>query len=297
MLASTPVDNPGAAVLTGPVALSPFAEVQPPLATLENGQWEEWGQDCIQRHTESGAEFRECSAGSPSAPLNVVALGDSHTENWLTAFAPAIESGAIRLTSWFRGACPLSTAGSDKLGADHPDTPDCEAVNLERIALAIDMNPNVVFTTGNIADAGSPELRFTDGFIEAAEQLSRAGLPVVAMRDIPRHDERASICLEENAMDGAACSVPVDEVLASLDFNTSLPEALWENPMVTGMDLTALICFDGTCPPVIGGILTYIDDNHLTRAYIETMTPSFIDEFKNALHAVGQPIPPALTTP
>ena len=37
------------------------------------------------------------------------------------------------------------------------------------------------------------------------------------------------------------------------------------------MDFTDLICPDGWCSPVIGNVLVWIDTDHLTADYVETM--------------------------
>ena len=34
-----------------------------------------------------------------------------------------------------------------------------------------------------------------------------------------------------------------------------------------------LLCDDGTCSPVVGGVLVYRDHHHLTRTYVMTLAP------------------------
>ena len=34
-------------------------------------------------------------------------------------------------------------------------------------------------------------------------------------------------------------------------------------------------CPDGTCEPVIGGVITYFDTAHITATYAQTLAPQF----------------------
>lgn len=291
LLAATPTTNPGAAAIADDgVELSPFAEVQPALATLAEGQWESWGQSCADRTAPGGAGYRECSAGERLAPLQVVAVGDSHTEIWLTAFGPAIESGAMRLTSLFSGACPLSTVGDDKWPSGDPAAEACAALNAERGDIVLGMEPDVVVTTASIAQAGDPALVVPDGFVDAARQITEAGVPIVGLRDAPRHGASPSACLEESGMDAVTCAVPQDELLADLDFETAVPDPLVADPLFTTVDMTDLLCFGGWCPAVIGGVIPYLDDNHLTRDYVATMSPYLLERFSAALDRIPTPV-------
>lgn len=289
LLASTPTTNPGAAVAAGDASLSPFAEVQPSLAALADGQWGDWGQECEDRSTSSGAGYSYCTAGSPSAPLSVVAVGDSHTEMWLMALKPAIEEGLLRLTGIHRGACPLSSVGDDKWPSGEPASETCASLNDERGDIVLAESPDVVLTTASIAQAGDPALVVPDGFVDAYMQITAAGVPIVGLRDAPRPLIAPAACLEDSGMDPASCTVPQDALLADLDFETAVPEALVSDPLFTTIDMTDLLCFGGWCPAVIGGVIPYLDDNHLTRDYVATMSPYLIDRLAAALDRVPTP--------
>jgi len=291
ILAATPTTNPGAAVIVDPaITLSPLAGVQPSLATLADGQWESWFEDCEELFTDGGALYERCTAGAGDAPLSIVAVGDSHTEIWLTAFAPAVENGSIRLTSLSRGGCMLSSRGDDKYAEDPAHIQDCEQLNDQRAEMILREAPDVVFTTASIAHAGSPELTVPEGFVDAALRLTELGVPVVGFRDVPRHVEAPGDCLESTGMVAEACAIAADQLLHALDFETSIPEALVEDPLVTTVDMTDLLCFDGWCPAVIGGVIPYLDDNHLARDYVATMSPYVLERFAAALDRIPTPV-------
>ncbi len=295
LLSNTPDDNPGAAVVAEQsVSLSPFADVQPPLVMLANGQWDEWGQHCEDQSAPDGSGFQRCEAGDPGAPLRIAAIGDSHTQIWLTAFAESIDQGNVHIVSYYRGACPLSTNGGDKLGEEHDDAPGCRAANLARIAMAIDERPDLVVTSSNIARGGSPHVNITEGFVEAVQLLTAESIPVIGFRDPPRHSEAFAGCLEATGMDVDSCAVPSEIVLDPTPFDDVLPASLQEDPSFLALDLTDLLCFDGLCPAVIGGVIPYVDDNHLTRSYVTTMAPYLLSGVSGLADSMGVRIPPDL---
>ncbi len=289
LLASTPTDNPGAAVAAGDASLSPFADVQPSLAALADDQWGDWGQRCEDRTTSTGADYTYCTAGSASAPLSVVAVGDSHTEMWLMALKPAIEDGLLRLTGVHRGACPFSGVGDDKWASGGEAAENCASLNDERADIVLAEAPDVVITTASIAQAGAPDLVVPDGFVDAYSRITDAGVPVIGLRDAPRPAIAPAACLEESGMDAGPCAVPQDELLADLDFETAVPDPLVADPLFTTVDMTDLLCFGGWCPAVIGGVIPYLDDNHLTRDYVATMSPYLLERFSAALERIPTP--------
>lgn len=51
---------------------------------------------------------------------------------------------------------------------------------------------------------------------------------------------------------------------------------------VTFGDLVEYVCPDGTCPAVIGNILTFRDHSHLTATYAATLAPYVEEEVRTA---------------
>ena len=49
------------------------------------------------------------------------------------------------------------------------------------------------------------------------------------------------------------------------------------------LDMSDWICPDGTCPSRIGNRWVYMDDNHVTRTYMETLAPILKREIAGAL--------------
>ncbi|MBG6182082.1 hypothetical protein IWX65_000011 [Arthrobacter sp. CAN_A214] len=56
-------------------------------------------------------------------------------------------------------------------------------------------------------------------------------------------------------------------------------ELLTSAPTISLTDLTDLICRPASWPAVVGNVRVYLDDNHLTKRYVETMVPAFRAQF------------------
>jgi hypothetical protein len=99
----------------------------------------------------------------------------------------------------------------------------------------------------------------------------------VAVRDNPRFDHRPSECLERYGRGAPDCEVPRGELLAA-----DPPYALRDDvpARVSFLDLSNELCTPTTCPPEIGNVLVYLDDNHVSASYSRTMST-----------AVGQQLP------
>ena len=93
---------------------------------------------------------------------------------------------------------------------------------------------------------------------------------MLAIRDTPRFDRSMPDCVAADAVDPAACGVPRAEVYASVPPWAHLPEV---PPNVRFLDLADRVCGPDLCPAVIGNVLVYLDDNHLTASYSASMAP------------------------
>jgi hypothetical protein len=67
-----------------------------------------------------------------------------------------------------------------------------------------------------------------------------------------------------------ACAVPVAQALG--DFNVLRPAAAAMKGAHL-IDLTSYYCNDTNCPAVIGHVVVYRDQDHLTATYARTLAP------------------------
>jgi hypothetical protein len=115
---------------------------------------------------------------------------------------------------------------------------------------------------------GAPE-RVLPGQVDAWRALDGAGVQVVTVRDNPRFEWFVPECLD-TATGPEACGRPRAEQLAEVSPVTTAPGVPDD---AVHLDLTDAICGPDTCAPVVGNVLVYRDDDHLTDTYVRTLTP------------------------
>ncbi|MFA5607893.1 MAG: SGNH hydrolase domain-containing protein, partial [Leucobacter sp.] len=137
------------------------------------------------------------------------------------------------------------------------------------------------------------ESGINDGIEDSLSVLTAHRIPTVLFRDNPRFTFDAFICLEQEE-DPSACAVTRSRALAD-----SNPIDALVRPGIATVDMTDFICPDESCPTVIGNIAVYIDDNHLSITYTQTMTPMLHSRLLTAMqeamswseHTDNQPEP------
>ena len=101
------------------------------------------------------------------------------------------------------------------------------------------------------------------------EKLDAAGIPVLAIRDTPRFEQMIPECLLAHADDQHACGRSVSEV-----YTRRSPLAAVELPSnVVTLDLSRGFC-DEFCEPIIGNVVAYHDDDHISATYARSLAPA-----------------------
>lgn len=253
--------NPGATVLlTG--ASAPTGVPLLPRATSRDAQWLTYPDRCtgvVAASRNPEIAFR-CRESGPAGSKTVVAVGDSHTQQLL---GPLMELGrqrGWRVVTMLKGACSFG-ARTDQ---------HCAAYNRDVLARVLTLHPDAVYTVATKAATNDPaHERLVDGQRPYLEQLTAAGIKVVAVRDNPRFSRSPSQCGATRSADDPTCVAPLSGVLRPqppAGLPTDLPGVAW-------VDYTPLLCPSGRCPPAIGNVWTFLDGHHLTGDYSRTMTP------------------------
>jgi peptidoglycan/LPS O-acetylase OafA/YrhL len=277
--------HPGArALLTG--AVDPAPLLPPPVEVYED--WvriEHW--DCTPMAAfpmdvcaqplppppdgESGGDQET----SQPAARRVVVVGDSHAQQLTGALLPIARQNNWQLIAIVRGACPFSTASEVV-----PDEPDCLAWNQAAAEEITTLAPDAVVTLASRdARAGLTE-QTPPGFVEQWRRLEAQGIPVLALRDNPRFDYSVPDCVQNQPDDLDACGISRHDVYAPDPPWTTVPDI---PPNVAFVDIADAVCDRERCPAVIGNVLVYLDDNHLTATYSTSMADLLAEQVHTGL--------------
>ena len=212
-------------------------------------------------------ELKICLAGSDSPVKRVVLIGDSHAEQYLGALRPYAEKHRWQIFSMLRGGCPFTQPSAPFVDLD----PGCVRWNRDAVAEIVKMKPDAVVTVGSReVRPGLTEIIPT-GYVDSWRQITAHDIPVVALRDNPRFPRPPAICVQNKGPDAPACKTPRARLYAEptpFDLIPDRPDGVYF------VDTSNYFCDTTTCPPVIGNVIVYMDDNHISGTYMATVAPA-----------------------
>jgi hypothetical protein len=221
-----------------------------------------------------------CAFGvRPSAATRTIALiGDSHASHWRAALA--VVAGEKRWRGLSITTCPLSKAVKR---LDEPQRTHCVRWKRElfrwfrrhrevrTVFVSQIASPKGVVTRPG-ADVRAAEMA---GYVAAWKALPRTVERIIVLRDSPHARKATAPCIERAMADhrrpGPACALSRRRAV-KLDTAVVAARRL-ASPRVRVIDMTRFFCDTRRCYPVIGGVLVYKDENHMTPLFSRTLGP------------------------
>ncbi|GAA1676462.1 acyltransferase family protein [Glycomyces endophyticus] len=197
------------------------------------------------------------------AAATVVMYGGSKIWQWLPAVLDAAETRNWHVIAYTKNACIIET-GQEDLGEERYRS--CAAWNDAVVAEIADIRPDLVLTYGSRVGYEAYET-FPD-YTDRYEQLLATGTAVAVVRDTPSPRFDIPMCVDLHGPGAAECTVDRDAYFDEGAFDAlAVPEGVHK------IDLTDHICGPEACAPVVGNVLVYRDDAHLTNTYAATLGP------------------------
>lgn len=128
----------------------------------------------------------------------------------------------------------------------------------------------VVLATRSYEDDSEAEL---PGIVDWIDRITDAGIHVVALRDAPRTTFNPFMCTEQWGVDADRCGFTTSLSTPNIDLQERIEAAGGEY-----VDRNPLICPDGECTPVRGGVYVFMDSSHVTATYMRTVTAALARE-------------------
>ncbi|MEV8337698.1 acyltransferase family protein [Leucobacter sp. NPDC077196] len=219
------------------------------------------------------------------AERTLVLVGNSHAQQMLAPIAEIADERNWRVVSFLYAACAFGIREVDKDRGIF-FSQECRDWNEDVLDLIEDIDPDAVVTIGTEtapADADSPidageRERTLDGVEHSLDRLAESDIPVVLIRDNPRFTFDSYQCSEQTEQLAADCAITRSQAVAPVN-----PAASFVDERVATIDLTEYYCPDHVCPPVIGNVNVYTDDNHLSLVYASSLAPVLGERLEAAL--------------
>jgi len=241
-------------------------------------------QDCTTDFTETRP--RQCTFGDPASKTTVVLLGDSHAVQWFPAFDRIARDRHWKLVTLVKYSCPAARVPMYTRVLKRLYT-ECAAWREQALGRVLAMRP-AALVVGQFARKGGVSVRpdgaldslswdaWRDGLHSTLVTLDSAGVPTLLLRDSPGTGRDIPVCLsraEHRGQPTSTCAVPRDRALdpraGEADRAASAGLA-----HVTLLDLSDRMCDAATCEPLRDGVVVYRDNNHLSDAFVRTLTPA-----------------------
>jgi peptidoglycan/LPS O-acetylase OafA/YrhL len=204
-----------------------------------------------------------CALGDRNSNIKFAAVGDSH----LAHFAGALNAMALRnhwqIDMYAKGGCPFSygqRVHDQVLTKSCPEWVSNVVLKIrdsEYRAIVTSQRSGVSWVGGNSSA--------NQGLIQLWQELVSSGQKVIAIKDNPNPGTNAVTCL----LSGDDCLAPR---AAALPFDAQVQAAV-EVPQVLLADFDDVYCDKVNCLPIIGNVVVYRDDNHLTDTFARTLGP------------------------
>ncbi len=239
---------------------------------------EYWQQGCLV--AESSATPKECVYGDTRDPVLTVALvGDSLAGDWFTPLKQIADERHWKLVTELHSVCPLTSTMMIHPDAGGPYTAchDWGAAVMHDLETSI--RPDVVITSDypGLATPADPtggavaQADIGNGMAAYWKQLEARGSAVVAIKETPDMGINIPDCVANNLRSPDTCARPAARAIKPDVPTVYATEAA--DGTVPLVDMNSLLCGPASCPPVIGNVLVYQDNHHLTSTYALTTAP------------------------
>ena len=228
------------------------------------------------------AQVITCHFGRSDAPRRAVLIGDSHAAQWFPALEKIAFNNDVQLDVMIRFSCAFTLAPRGK------DFADCEIWAAGVAAqLAADNPYDFIFLSswaknlsGDVTAGSLSRTEAIDGFRAAWEPLLNRGSKIVVIRDVPTLSDSPSRCLEQYPQTMLSCATDRRAALAAPDIQFEAAEL---TAGVDNVDLTDYFCHESVCFTMVGGVVVYLDDSHITQTFATVLAPPLAQRLSTSL--------------
>ncbi|MDP9793800.1 peptidoglycan/LPS O-acetylase OafA/YrhL [Catenuloplanes nepalensis] len=218
---------------------------------------------------------KPCMYGDPAGTETVVLLGDSHAGHWFPAVDRIARERHWRLAVVTKSACSAATATVYLPSLKRAYT-ECDQWRRDALAYIATLDPAMVITSSNghseMLDAGPrQDEAWADAWVATFEALpGSADLVLISDTAWPRGN--VPECVSNHLTDVTACHRSREEAFDDRRRRKLVADAAGAHG-ATVVDPAPWMCDDDVCPVIIGDVLVYKDDSHISATFATTLAP------------------------
>ena len=243
-----------------------------------------------------GVRSKPCVYGDTQSKTSVVLFGDSHAAAWFPALNLIGQQQHWRLVDLSKAGCPPAEVNVEFSGSLYTNCTQWRRNAMNQIAA---LHPALVITTwARYID--EPEARaqagvpggyggvWDNGVMAIFKFLKRNAAHVLFISDTPTLTQWAPDCVSGHLSDVRPCMTSRN---ASVRFSGIKAQelALAKRVGIPRFDPASLFCTPTVCPVIVGNIIMYRDNEHMTPQWSDFIAPVLAD----TLVPIVQPKPTA----
>ena len=226
----------------------------------------------------------DCVYGDPEADTTVVMVGGSHIEPYVIPLDRLGKEHGFKVIPYVRQTCPLilDAAESDELVSQV-----CQEWSVNAFNEIVNLDPDLVVSTSTRPEGHAGDVQVSvdhvpDSYLNLWDELAANNLPFLGFRDNPWIFDIFGEIMDPNicVVSGHTeeeCSMATKDVYAPVD---PAAEYLDGSRNQFSVDTAGWFCDAELCRPQIGNVYVYRDQNHISNAYMATLTPLVWQELR-----------------
>ena len=247
------------------------SNLTPTLGTSKNDLPQVYADECI---LDVGvSQLKDCVYGDPTGSVTIVLFGDSHAAQWMPAIDLVAKANGWRLIVHTKKACPSAEIPTIK----DPDHTDCAVWRASVIAALEALHPDLVVMSGYRYQAApgtegrSPDQVWRDGTDLTVSKVKPLAQHVLLLGDSATPALLVPYCLANNLTYVPLCMATREQ--ATRPSRLEVERAVAEKYDIDFIPTSDWMCTDALCPVIVGNVLMYRDDSHLTATAAEFLAP------------------------
>ncbi len=263
------------------------ANLTPSLGSARSDKPVIYADGCILSNGQVTA--KECLYGDTSSTRTVVLFGDSHAAQWFPALQEISLRNHWRLEVLTKKGCPTA----DIPIADPARGPECGPWRTSVLARLADQHPDLVimsayrYKTTSAAIGANPDEVWRNGMQSTLDRVRPLAVNVLVLGDTPTPRNDVPGCVASHLRRVADCMNPRSAAIkpARLGVEVDVAAAHDAAFVPTG----DWLCTSSECPVVIGNLLVYRDNSHITTAASMWLAPYLEAAVKPLLDRPARP--------
>ncbi len=222
---------------------------------------------------------KNCEFGDLSSSKTIVLYGDSHAAHWLPALEQAAKDRHWKLVLMTKDACasPQVPISLKELGnrqyseCDNWRTDSIKSIEKIKPALVV-VSFNSTVSSSLLVDTITPvDKQWSIALSSLVVKIRNAGSQAVFLEDTPWPKSKVPVCVSEHMTSVNACMRSRQQAVAEPLRREGMKISA-KNAGARVVDPTPWLCAD-SCPVIIGNLLVYRDQSHLTTAFAKWVSP------------------------